>query len=114
MSRRDSGRRIVHQDVSLIVRTGEVFAIAGGNGCGKSTLLREIVGLLTPTAGRISLLGADSRDLKRPDDGSLYRRFGVMFQHGALFSSMTLAENVAVPYESIRRSVPGSSGISWH
>ena len=91
------GPTVVHQDVSLTVRTGEVFAIAGGNGCGKSTLLREIVGLLTPTAGRISLLGADSRDLQETDGGSLYRRFGVMFQHGALFSSMTLAENVAVP-----------------
>lgn len=91
------GPAIVHQDVSLTVIRGEVFAIAGGNGCGKSTLLREIIGLLTPTTGSIRLLGANSRELEQPDGSPLHRRFGVMFQHGALFSSMTLAENVAVP-----------------
>jgi len=102
------GPAIVHQDVSLAVMKGEVFAIAGGNGCGKSTLLREIIGLLNPTAGRIRLLGADSRDLQHTDGGSLHRRFGVMFQHGALFSSMTLAENVAVP---LREHTPLSAGL---
>jgi len=91
------GTAIVHQDVSLTVMRGEVFAIAGGNGCGKSTLLREIIGLLTPTTGTISLLGVNSRELEQPDGSPLHRRFGVMFQHGALFSSMTLADNVAVP-----------------
>lgn len=91
------GTAIVHQDVSLTVMRGEVFAIAGGNGCGKSTLLREIIGLLTPTTGTISLLGVNSRELEQPDGSPLHRRFGVMFQHGALFSSMTLSENVAVP-----------------
>jgi len=80
------GKAVVHADVSLSVRRGEVFAIAGGNGCGKSTLLREIVGLLTPSSGSIRLFGLD-----------IHRRFGVMFQQGALFSSFTLAENVAVP-----------------
>lgn len=91
------GQAVVHRDVSLTVLRGEVFAIAGGNGCGKSTLLREIIGLLTPTAGTIHLLGTDSRELTQSSGLPLYRRFGVMFQHGALFSSMTLAENVAVP-----------------
>lgn len=61
------GPAIVHQDVSLTVIRGEVFAIAGGNGCGKSTLLREIIGLLTPTTGSIRLLGANSRELEQPD-----------------------------------------------
>ena len=102
------GPTLVHQDVSLTVMKGEVFAIAGGNGCGKSTLLREIIGLLTPTAGSISLLGADSRELQDTDGGSLHRRFGVMFQHGALFSSMTLAENVAVP---LREHTSLSAGL---
>ncbi len=88
---------VVHRDVSLTVVRGEVFAIAGGNGCGKSTLLREIIGLLTPTTGTIRLLGTDSRQLTHSNGSPLHRRFGVMFQHGALFSSMTLAENVAVP-----------------
>ena len=91
------GTVVVHRDVSLTVLRGEVFAIAGGNGCGKSTLLREIIGLLTPTTGTISLLGTDSRHLTQSNGSPLHRRFGVMFQHGALFSSMTLAENVAVP-----------------
>ncbi|MCI1279570.1 MAG: ATP-binding cassette domain-containing protein [Nitrospira sp.] len=91
------GQAMVHRDVSLTVLRGEVFAIAGGNGCGKSTLLREIIGLLTPTTGTIRLLGTDSRELTQSKGRALYRRFGVMFQHGALFSSMTLAENVAVP-----------------
>ena len=91
------GTAVVHRDVSLTVVRGEVFAIAGGNGCGKSTLLREIIGLLAPTTGTIRLLGTDSRHLTQSNGSPLHRRFGVMFQHGALFSSMTLAENVAVP-----------------
>ncbi|MBK9995865.1 MAG: ATP-binding cassette domain-containing protein [Nitrospira sp.] len=91
------GTAVVHRDVSLTVVRGEVFAIAGGNGCGKSTLLREIIGLLAPTTGTIRLLGTDSRQLTHSNGSPLHRRFGVMFQHGALFSSMTLAENVAVP-----------------
>lgn len=91
------GRTVVHEDVSLMVVRGEIFAIAGGNGSGKSTLLREIVGLLTPTSGVIRLFGRDSRELEAPEGQPLHRRFGVMFQGGALFSSMTLAENVAVP-----------------
>jgi len=91
------GRAVVHEDVSLTVVRGEVFAIAGGNGCGKTTLLREIIGLLMPTDGIIRLFGTDSRELQGSDGRPLHRRFGVMFQQGALFSSMTLAENVAVP-----------------
>ncbi|MGA6829337.1 ABC transporter ATP-binding protein [Nitrospira sp. NS4] len=91
------GAAVVHEDVSLAVRRGEVFAIAGGNGCGKSTLLREILGLMTPLSGTIRLFGVDSRALEAYDGRTIHRRFGVMFQHGALFSSFTLAENVAVP-----------------
>ena len=90
-------KSVVHDDVSLTINRGEIFAIAGGNGSGKSTLLREIIGLLTPSGGSIRLFGIDSRELDRFDRRAVYRRFGVMFQHGALFSSMTLAENVAVP-----------------
>lgn len=102
------GPAMVHDDVSLTVVRGEVFAIAGGNGCGKSTLLREIIGLLTPTAGSISLLGINSRELESSNGRSLHRRFGVMFQHGALFSSMPLAENVAVP---LREHTSLSAGL---
>jgi len=91
------GQAVVHQDVSLTIHQGEVFAIAGGNGCGKSTLLREIIGLTIPSSGTIRLFGVDSRMLEAGDGRPIHRRFGVMFQHGALFSSLTLAENVAVP-----------------
>jgi len=91
------GQAVVHDDVSLTVQQGEIFAIAGGNGSGKSTLLREIIGLLTPSGGTIRLFGIDSRNLELSNGRPIHRRFGVMFQHGALFSSLTLAENVAVP-----------------
>ena len=91
------GRAVVHEDVSLTINQGEVFAIAGGNGCGKSTLLREIIGLTSPSGGTIKLFGVDSRKLEESNGQPIHRRFGVMFQHGALFSSLTLAENVAVP-----------------
>ena len=91
------GTSVVHDDVSLTINRGEIFAIAGGNGCGKSTLLREIIGLLTPSGGSIRLFGIESRELEQFDERAIHRRFGVMFQHGALFSSLTLEENVAVP-----------------
>ena len=84
------GRAVVHEDVSLMVVRGEVFAIAGGNGSGKSTLLREIVGLLTPTSGMIRLFGSDSRELGASEGRPLHRRFGIMFQGCVLFSSMVL------------------------
>ncbi|MFO0733197.1 MAG: ATP-binding cassette domain-containing protein [Nitrospiraceae bacterium] len=100
------GSSVVHSDVSLSIRRGEVFAIAGGNGCGKSTLLREIIGLLAPTAGSVRLFGIDSQRLEEADGLELHRRFGVMFQHGALFSSLTLADNVAVPLREHTRLGP--------
>lgn len=91
------GRSVVHDDISLTIGRGEVFAIAGGNGCGKSTLLREILGLVVPSVGSTKLFGINSRRLDEFDGMPVHRRFGVMFQHGALFSSLTLEENVAVP-----------------
>jgi phospholipid/cholesterol/gamma-HCH transport system ATP-binding protein len=91
------GSAVVHDDVSLTVRRGEVFAIAGGNGSGKSTLLREIILLLEPTSGTIKVFGRNIRHMTRSDVLELRRRCGVMFQHGALFSSLTVAENVAAP-----------------
>ncbi|MCX5722442.1 MAG: ATP-binding cassette domain-containing protein [Nitrospirae bacterium] len=91
------GEAVVHEDVSLTILQGEIFAIAGGNGCGKSTLMREIVGLQEPTSGSTRLFGVDSQSLRDGQPQENHRRFGVMFQQGALFSSLTLAENVAVP-----------------
>ena len=87
----------VHEGVSLSVLRGEVFALAGGNGSGKSTLLREIVMLERPTGGAIRLFGTDIASAGEVERDALLRRCGVMFQYGALFSSLTVAGNIAVP-----------------
>jgi phospholipid/cholesterol/gamma-HCH transport system ATP-binding protein len=91
------GDTVVHEDINLTIMQGEIFAIAGGNGSGKTTLLREIIGLQTPAEGTIHLFGQDVSGFGERGAQNVYRRFGVMFQQGALFSSLTLAENVAVP-----------------
>jgi phospholipid/cholesterol/gamma-HCH transport system ATP-binding protein len=91
------GAAVVHEDVSLTIHQGEVFAIAGGNGCGKSVLMREIILLQPPTAGEIRLFGQNVRAMTETDIAALRRRCGVLFQHGALFSSLTVTENVMVP-----------------
>ena len=91
------GSAVVHDDVSLDVYRGEVFSIAGGNGCGKSTLLREIILLQEPNSGTIKVFGKNIKEMSEREARLLHRRCGVMFQHGALFSSLTVAENVAAP-----------------
>lgn len=91
------GSAVVHDDVSLTVEKGEVFAIAGGNGSGKSVLMREVILLQTPTAGAIRVFGQEVSAMSEADVLALRRRCGILFQHGALFSSLTVAENVAVP-----------------
>jgi phospholipid/cholesterol/gamma-HCH transport system ATP-binding protein len=91
------GPAVVHDGVSLDVFRGEVVAIIGGSGSGKSVLLREIIGLLRPTAGRVRLLGTDVWAADESELEALRRRFGMLFQDGALFSSLSVAENVAVP-----------------
>jgi len=92
------GAQVVHDGVSFTVRRGEVVALIGGSGSGKSVLLREIIGLVRPTAGRIELLGTDVWQSGPQAMNELRRHFGVLFQDGALFSSLTLAENIAVPF----------------
>lgn len=91
------GAAVVHDDVSLTVRRGEIFGLAGGNGSGKSTLLREILMLQQPTSGSIRLFGRALSTISEAEVEALRHRCGVMFQHGALFSSLTVADNVAVP-----------------
>ena len=91
------GAAIVHDDVSLTIKKDEVFAIAGGNGSGKSVLMREMILLQQPTAGEIQIFGQNIRQLNAADISALRRRCGVLFQHGALFSSLNVVENVAVP-----------------
>ena len=91
------GTQVVHDGISFSVQRGEVVALIGGSGSGKSVLLREIIGLVRPTAGRIELLGTDVWQCGPQELNELRRHFGVLFQDGALFSSLTLAENIAVP-----------------
>ncbi|MBI2997084.1 MAG: ATP-binding cassette domain-containing protein [Deltaproteobacteria bacterium] len=97
----------VHDDVSLEVYRGELFAIAGGNGAGKSTLMREIILLREPSSGSILVFGQDIQSLSDAEALKLRRRCGVMFQHGALFSSLTVMENVAVPLREHTRLSKG-------
>ena len=91
------GRQTVHNGVSFSVGRAELVALIGGSGTGKSVLLREIIGLVRPSAGRIRVLGVDVAGAPAAELAAVRRRFGMMFQDGALFSSLDVAHNVAVP-----------------
>jgi len=91
------GAQVVHDGVDLDVRRGEVIGIVGGSGTGKSVLLRAIVGLVRPAAGKIDLFGADRNSLSEMEQRAQQERCGVLFQDGALFSSLTVAENIQLP-----------------
>ncbi len=93
------GDFVVMRDLSFDINRGEVFVIMGGSGCGKSTLLRHLIGLLKPATGQISYDGVDFTAADDEHRNTMLRKFGVMFQGGALWSSLTLAENVAFPLE---------------
>ena len=92
------GPNTVHDGVSFSVRRGEVAALIGGSGSGKSVLVKEIIGLLRPTAGSIRLFDIDVWRSGEEQMNALRRRFGMLFQDGALFSSLTVTENVTVPF----------------
>jgi phospholipid/cholesterol/gamma-HCH transport system ATP-binding protein len=91
------GADVVHDGVSFGIKRGEVVALIGGSGTGKSVLLKEMIGLLKPTAGSVRLLGTDVWNSSQEAIDALRRRFGMLFQDGALFSSLSVAENIAVP-----------------
>ncbi len=91
------GTAVVHENVSLTVRRGEIFALVGGSGCGKSTMLREIILLQPPVSGSIRVFGKEVVGLGGQEALELRRRWGVMFERGALFGSLTVQENVAMP-----------------
>ena len=93
------GDNVVLKDISFEVKRGEVFVILGGSGCGKSTLLKHLIGLYRPMAGRILIDGDDIATAEGADRLRLLRRFGVMYQSGALFGSMSLLENVRLALE---------------
>jgi phospholipid/cholesterol/gamma-HCH transport system ATP-binding protein len=97
------GSRVVQQDLSFDIRRGEVFVIMGKSGCGKSTLMRHLIGLQEPRSGQILFGGTDLWACGPDEQGAILRRTGVLFQSGALWSSRTLGENVALPLEEYTR-----------
>lgn len=92
--------KTILEHVTFDVRRGEVFVILGGSGCGKSTLLKQMIGLYAPMQGRVLIEGADIVSADGDDREAILRKIGVMYQSGALFGSMTLLENVALPLEA--------------
>ena len=97
------GSHVVHEGLDLDVYRGEILGVVGGSGAGKSVLLRTIAGLMRPAAGSVNVLGTDVLAADEATRAALEARWGVMFQDGALFSSLTVRENVEVPL----RAVPG-------
>ena len=102
------GEQLVHEGLDLDVQAGEIIGVVGGSGTGKSVLMRSILGLRKPDAGEIEVLGLDARS----EDASLRRQIerntGVLFQDGALFSSLTVGENVQVPLKEYHRDLTDS------
>lgn len=99
------GDHVVHDGVDLTVKRGEVMAIVGGSGAGKSVLLNSIIGLRWPQAGTVKVFGQDLERASQRRWNAINRRWGVLFQQGALFSNLTVKENVAAPmYEHTRMS----------
>jgi len=98
------GPQVVHEDLDLVVRTGEILGVVGGSGTGKSVLMRSIIGLKRPDAGEVTVFGESMIDRDEEEAKHIRRRWGVLFQGGALFSTLTVAENVQVP---IREFYPG-------
>ncbi len=101
------GATVIQDNLDLDVRRGEVVALVGGSGSGKTTLLRAIIMLLQPTAGSIQLFGQEVIGIGDSAAFRLRRRFGMLFQQGALFSSLTVRENVAVPLREHTRLPAG-------
>jgi len=97
------GEHVVHRDIDLAVRRAEIFAVIGGSGSGKSTLLREMILLHRPESGSIRILGVDLDTIDEQQALALRQRWGVMFQQGGLFGSLTVSENVGLPLREYTR-----------
>jgi phospholipid/cholesterol/gamma-HCH transport system ATP-binding protein len=100
------GERTILENVSFRVRRGERFVIVGGSGCGKTTLLRHLIGLQRPSAGHVWIDGEDIGQAETEQLRRIQRKFGVLFQSGALFGSLTLGENIALPLEEYTHLPP--------
>ena len=91
------GENVIHDDLDLAVRRNEILGVVGGSGTGKSVLMRAIIGLKPPTAGTVKIFGMNFYEKSPQEQIEIERRWGVMFQGGALFSSLTVAQNVMAP-----------------
>ena len=91
------GDQVIHDGLDLDVRRGEILGVVGGSGTGKSVLMRSIIGLQTPDDGTVDVLGENMIGREEDEAKNIRRRWGVLFQNGALFSTLTVAENVEVP-----------------
>ncbi len=91
------GERVIHQDLDLTVRRGEILGVVGGSGTGKTVLLNSIIGLKQPEGGSVKLFGFERDAMTKTEAAEVERRTGVLFQQGALFSSLTVLDNVASP-----------------
>jgi phospholipid/cholesterol/gamma-HCH transport system ATP-binding protein len=101
------GTQVVHDDLDLAIARGEILGIVGGSGTGKSVLMRAVIGLIRPAAGRIEVFGRDVAGLGDAERRRLQERWGVLFQDGALFSSLTVAQNIEVPLKEHSKVPPG-------
>ncbi|MCE5336511.1 MAG: ATP-binding cassette domain-containing protein [Desulfobacteraceae bacterium] len=97
------GDFVIQRDLNFTINRGDIFIIMGGSGCGKSTLLRHLVGLQRPAKGEVLYEGKSFWDASAEEQSGLMQRFGILYQSGALWSSMTLAENVALPLQEYTR-----------
>ena len=95
--RNSFGDQVIHEDLDLDVRRGEILGVVGGSGTGKSVLMRSIIGLQVPDKGDVQVLGENMIGREEDEAKNIRRRWGVLFQNGALFSTLTVAENVEVP-----------------
>jgi phospholipid/cholesterol/gamma-HCH transport system ATP-binding protein len=96
------GALAIHRDLNLRIARGEIVGLVGGSGSGKTTLLRVIIGLDAPAKGRVRLFGVDPLRARRADRLRVQRRFGTLFQNGALFSALSVFENVALPLRELK------------
>ncbi|MDQ3245715.1 MAG: ABC transporter ATP-binding protein [Pseudomonadota bacterium] len=91
------GDQVIHEGLDIEVRRGEILGVVGGSGTGKSVLMRSIIGLQSPAEGEVEVLGESMIDRDEDEAKNIRRRWGILFQNGALFSTLTVAENVEVP-----------------